>query len=359
MTGDTVGGVWTFALDLARGLRPYGIGVVLASLGGEPSDEQRAEAESIPNLILLTSRYKLEWMDDPWRDVEESGRWLLDIQKQFRPDVIHLNSYGHGSLPWKAPVILTAHSCVLSWWAAVRGDQLPPCWNRYRQAVESSIQTADVVTTPSRVMLRMLKENYAAHPNACRVIPNGRRGGCYRPGPKEPFVLTAGRLWDEAKNAAAVARVASRLPWPVYLAGECVHPNGSPVEFGVCRMLGRLSPGSLAEWYGRAAIYVLPARYEPFGLSVLEAALSGCALVLGAIESLRELWDDAAVFVPADDEDRLEDALRRLMKNPAEREELGRRSAARAHSFTAERMARSYANVYGSVSSLRGMACAS
>ncbi len=32
----------------------------------------------------------------------------------------------------------------------------------------------------------------------------------------------------------------------------------------------------------------LPARYEPFGLSVLEAALSGCALVLGDIPSLRE-----------------------------------------------------------------------
>ena len=32
---------------------------------------------------------------------------------------------------------------------------------------------------------------------------------------------------------------------------------------------------------GEAAIYVAPARYEPFGLAILEAAAGGCALVLG------------------------------------------------------------------------------
>ena len=54
---------------------------------------------------------------------------------------------------------------------------------------------------------------------------------------------------------------------------------------------------------GRAAIYALPARYEPFGLSILEAALSGCALVIGDIPSLREIWADAALFVPSDGHD--------------------------------------------------------
>ena len=65
--------------------------------------------------------------------------------------------------------------------------------------------------------------------------------------------------------------------------------------------LGRLPAQLISGWYERAAIYALPARYEPFGLSVLEAASQGCALVLGDIASLRENWDDAAVFVPPDD----------------------------------------------------------
>src|SRR5690242_4619807 len=79
LTGDTVGGVWTYTLDLARGLAPHGIETVLAAMGGEPAPEQRAEAQSIPNLRLFSSGYKLEWMEDPWRDVEESGRWLLGL----------------------------------------------------------------------------------------------------------------------------------------------------------------------------------------------------------------------------------------------------------------------------------------
>ena len=140
--------------------------------------------------------------------------------------------------------------------------------------------------------------------------------------------------------------------WRVMIA-----PNGQPVELAGCRILGRLPPRELSKWYGRAAIYALPARYEPFGLSVLEAALSGCALVLGDIESLRETWGDAAVFVPPDDHAKLTGALRELMSDPRRREALARRSAARAKSFTPELMAADYLDAYGAAVGLRRMAC--
>ena len=48
----------------------------------------------------------------------------------------------------------------------------------------------------------------------------------------------------------------------------------------------------------RCPIFVSAARYEPFGLAVLEAAQAGCALVLSDIPTFRELWDGAALFVP-------------------------------------------------------------
>ena len=44
MTADAVGGVWTYALDLAVGLAPRGVEVVLAVLGPAPSPRQRAAA---------------------------------------------------------------------------------------------------------------------------------------------------------------------------------------------------------------------------------------------------------------------------------------------------------------------------
>lgn len=359
MTGDTVGGVWTFTLELARALGDRGIEVLLATMGGEPSEDQRREAQALPNLCLTTSAYKLEWMEEPWQDVQDSGQWLLQLHKEFAPDVVHLNTYGHGALSWTAPVVVTAHSCVLSWWNAVKQEPIPHRWTRYRHEVEYSLKTADLLTVPSRAMQRTLEENYGSDLPPCRVIWNGRSAGSYRAVEKQPFVLTAGRLWDEAKNVAEVCRAAASLPWPVYLAGDERHPDGSSVQFTGCRSLGWLSPGELAGWYSRAAIYALPARYEPFGLSALEAALSGCALVLGDIPSLREVWQDAALFVEPGSEDRLGRALHQLIEEPALRHELARRAETRARTFSPEQMAAAYHDVYTRLAETRRLACAS
>jgi glycosyltransferase involved in cell wall biosynthesis len=266
MTGDTVGGVWTFTLELAEALAAYGIEVVLAAMGGKATAAQVEEAAQIPNLRLFTSDYKLEWMDDPWNDVDASARWLQELEAWFAPDVVHLNTYGHGSVSWRAPVVLSAHSCVLSWWTAVKTEPLPQRWNRYGEAVKQSMRLAQVLVAPSRAMLQAAETHYSSSlPPDRRVIPNGREARKFSTGDKAPFILCAGRLWDEAKNIAAVVEIAPRLPWPVHLAGEASGPNGTVLGVNGCSVLGRLSPSALAEWLSRAAIYVLPARYEPFG----------------------------------------------------------------------------------------------
>src|SRR5205823_3574690 len=135
MTGDTVGGVWNFTLELAEALGARDVEVILATFGGIPTETQRSEAAEIPNLTLLTSEWKLEWMGDPWGDIKDSGRWLLELEGEYTPDVVHLNSFGHGAVPWQAPEILTAHSCVASWWSAVKHEPLPQAWDRYRHEV--------------------------------------------------------------------------------------------------------------------------------------------------------------------------------------------------------------------------------
>src|SRR5215469_5319387 len=98
MTADTIGGVWTFAMELCEGLASRGVEVMLATLGRAPSSDQLLEAGRIPGLHLRLSDFKLEWMQDPWSDVEASGEWLLRLESEFKPDVVHLNSFGHGGL---------------------------------------------------------------------------------------------------------------------------------------------------------------------------------------------------------------------------------------------------------------------
>jgi glycosyltransferase involved in cell wall biosynthesis len=339
MTCDTVGGVWTFALELAEGLCAQGIEVVLAALGGNPSPQQAAAAARITNLCLLGSEFKLEWMEDPWADVKESRRWLTDLAEEYSPDLIHLNTFGHGGLPFSCPVVLTAHSCVLSWWQAVRGEPAPAEWNRYREAVTRALNSASAITTPSRSMANALAEHYPFDRSLLRVIANGRDARPFHRAVKEPFILTAGRLWDAGKNAGALSAVAPELPWPVYVAG-------AGDELSNCHSLGVLSAHEIAGWYARAAIYALPARYEPFGLSALEAALSGCALVLGDIPSLREVWDDSALFVAPDDTAALRTALEDLISNRQVRQEMSRRSYKRASGFGSGQMTAGYMDVY-------------
>jgi glycogen synthase len=353
MTSDAVGGVWSYSLELARALAPHGVEIVLATMGPLPSDAQREELARHRNVRLVTSELRLEWMPDPWRDVERAGDWLLALERREQPDLVHLNGYVHGALPWQAPVCVVAHSCTCSWWRAVKHERAPASWDRYRAAVRSGLDAATLVIAPTRAMLAALTEEHGRVPNA-RVIYNARPGSHFPPLQKENLILSAGRIWDEAKNISALDAVASRLAWPVYLAGDTTVPGIGEVSLVSSCGLGALDSSTLARWMGRASIYALPARYEPFGLSVLEAALAGCALVVGNIPSLRELWRDTALFVDPDDLDQLARTLQRLVTDADLRRTIARRCRMRAFAFNTSAMAAGYLNAYESASSAAG-----
>lgn len=364
MTADSMGGVWTYALELVRALSRHGVVTTLATVGRQLSSEQRRAAHEVPGLDLRESTLRLEWMEDPWEDVARAGEWLQEIAAETRPDLVHLNDYAHGALPWRAPVLVVGHSCVLSWWRAVKGCEAPREWDRYRTAVRQGLRGADLVIAPSRAMLESLAQLYGPLP-AAGVVANGRDPSFVEPGRKEDFVLCAGRLWDEAKNLGALERASRQLRWPVYAAGEGCEPEAQN-GFGVpgVRPLGLLASGELRSWLARAAIYALPARYEPFGLSVLEAALAGCALVLGDVPSLRENWEGAARFVDPEDIGALAGTLRELCGDAAERRVLGANARARALQLSPARMAEGYIAAYGwlltaAARSWREHACAS
>jgi glycosyltransferase involved in cell wall biosynthesis len=346
MTADTIGGVFTYAAELAGALAARGVDVALATSGRPLSADQRGELRRARVRDVFESAWKLEWMDDPWDDVARTSEWLLGVVARVRPDVVHLNEYAHAALPLDAPTLLVGHSCVFSWFEAVRRSAPPAAFDRYGEVVRRALAHADLVVAPTRAMLAALERHHGAIPRA-RIIPNGRAPERFRPRRKEALVLCAARLWDEAKNAAALDAIAADLPWPVVLAGEQDHPEGVPgVPARGARPVGRLSQEDLAALYGRAAVYALPARYEPFGLSVLEAAHAGCALVLGDVASLRETWDGAASFVPPDDRAALRAALLEVCADVRLRESLSRLARNRAAALTPERMAAGYAESY-------------
>jgi glycosyltransferase involved in cell wall biosynthesis len=345
MTADTVGGVFTYAVELSRALGVLGVEVVLATKGGPLSASQRKEVSSLQNTAVFESSYRLEWQEQPWADVHRAGQWLLELEAQTRADLIHLNDYAHGQLPFAAPKLVVAHSCVASWFEAVHGKPLPAQWAAYHCEVSAGLRGADLVVAVSRAMAEALHRHYSGVGETI-VIHNARSHAGRPVGPKARIVASAGRLWDEAKNVAAVEQAAPAISWGVEVAGD---DEGLPPPPPRVRRCGVLPSNELAQLLARASIYALPARYEPFGLSVLEAALAECALVLGDIPSLRELWEGCAVLIDPDDTDALAAALNVLIDDTETRRRLGRAARLRALSFSPERQAAAYRAVYRSL----------
>jgi glycosyltransferase involved in cell wall biosynthesis len=162
-------------------------------------------------------------------------------------------------------------------------------------------------------------------------------------------VFTAGRLWDEGKNLASIDRAAARLSIPVLAAGPLQGPNDARVEARHVAALGRLSDADVARYLSARPIFLSAARYEPFGLAVLEAAQTGCALVLSDIPTFRELWDGAAVFVPPDDDRGMAAAIERLAGDANERNRMGEVARSKAADYSVEAMSAGVLSAYRSV----------
>lgn len=344
MTADAVGGVWDYSLDLASALSARGVLVDLAVLGPPPdAPRRRAAQEAGVTLHLLDCR--LEWMQDADADIARSGEWLLALERRLGADIVHVNGYTHAVLPFEAPVLAVAHSCVLSWWRRSLGTEAPADWDGYALRVTEGLTAADIVVAPTRAMLADAEDLYGPLPHG-RVIRNGRDPVRFRTTRKEPLIFSMGRAWDAAKNLTLLDAAAPHLAWPVELAGNLRHPEGGEAVLPNLRCLGPQPAVRVADKLAEASIYALPARYEPFGLSVLEAAMSGCALVLGDIPSLRELWDGAALFVPPDDARALAVALNGLIRDEAAREGLALRALRRSRNYTSASMAAGYLAAY-------------
>ena len=358
MTADASEGVWSYVMELVQALRPSGTDILLAVMGPALSPQQRAQAARFVHVGLCEKPFALEWMENPWPDVTRAGDWLLELEEQFEPHVIHLNHYCHGSLPWNAPVMISAHGCVLSWRQAVCGERTPHSdWTRYHAEVTAGLRGANIVAAPTCAMLDTLTRLYAptARMLHCqngakfpefRAIPRCCDAARFRLMVKREYVLSVGSPGDKTLDLEMLDAVARDLPWPVVLGCKGPHSDIRCAALPHLHALHEPDSVELASAQSQASIFALPTRYDPFGITSLEAALAGCALVLGDIPSLRETWGDAALFAPAEDRDAFAAVLHGLVDDADLRREMAGRARARALEFTPERMAESILECY-------------
>jgi glycosyltransferase involved in cell wall biosynthesis len=335
LVADCVGGVWQYSLELAAGLASQGVEMVLAVAGPQPAPAQRAEAEAIPEVRLELLDAALDWQARRERDLAPLRAQLVALAGKAEVDLVHLNGTALGDLPVDQPVVATQHSCLATWWQAMRpGQALPQTWRWHRARMAAGLAAAAAVLVPSAAFADQLRQAYGLQ-IALDVVHNGRalrpRRASLR---RQAVVLTAGRLWDEAKNVRTLDAAAAGIRWPVLAAGPTRGPEGQEVRLDHAMALGTLDDAALEERMLRAPVFVSLAIYEPFGLAVLEAALAGCALVLSDTATFRELWHDAALFVPAHDPAAASDAVNHLIAEPDLRQHLATRAQSRAGAYS-------------------------
>lgn len=350
MTADAVGGVWTYSLDLARGLGAHGVETTLAALGPAPKPDQAEEARAIEGLRILATGWPLDWTATAPHEVESVAPKIAALARELRADLIHLNqpALAAGAV-FPVPLVAVCHSCVATWWEAVRAGPLPADLAWRARLVARGYRAASALLAPTRAFAEATARVYGLR-EPPRIVPNGSATpDAIASGGPAPFAFTAGRLWDEGKGLDVLDWAAARVSRPVLAAGPLQGPNGAAVHLRHLRTLGPLSARDVAERLAERPVFVSAARYEPFGLAVLEAARAGCALILSDIPTFRELWTGAAEFVSSDDHGALAAAIEGVLANPAEQARRGEVARERTGRYTVEAMTAGVLGVYRSL----------
>lgn len=364
VTADTLSGSWTYTRELVTGLVARGVRVTLVSFGEIPLPEQTAWMDLLHGLEYRPTAFRLEWMDEAPRDLLESTQFLSSLVRETRPDVLHLHQFCHGNLPVSTPRVLMAHGDIISWTQAVQGCS--PRFTRwlewYRETIIRGIAAADAVVAPSSWMLDTIRANYT-EPQREVVIYPGRNPIFFNPYvSKDDSVLSVGRLLDAGRQVFLLTQYS--IPFSICIVGadQTVPQPRVPIRADVkvstdqscVAIRGPQTEAQLRALYSRAAVYAATARYEPLGMSALDAAFSRCAIVANDIPGFREVWGDAALYFRTNDGRSLADILRQLESDRGLRHAYSDRAYARARErFTAKRMIDDYLDLYRSLISPR------
>jgi glycosyltransferase involved in cell wall biosynthesis len=277
----------------------------------------------------------------------------------------------HGTknvLPWRlgVPGVVTVHDLAVY----TRPETFAwPQRLHFRLAVPPSVARAARVIADSEHARQDLVERFGLDPARVPVVPLAMPAafGAAPPaeaiaalrahhGLGERLVACIGTIQPRKRverviDAFVRARAADR-GWELAIAGR-LRPGYAPAWLralppGV-RWLGPLDDDALRALYAAAEVVMTASEYEGFGLTVLEAMASGCAVIAPAVTSIPEVAGDAALLVPRSDATLLGDALAKLLDDPAARAALAERARRRAAGFTWEETARGTRRVYEEV----------
>jgi glycosyltransferase involved in cell wall biosynthesis len=216
-----------------------------------------------------------------------------------------------------------------------------------------------ITTSPSTAHL--LVADYAVAPQRLSIVRPGTDRIATKPRAPGPVVdlLAVGSVVPRKGYDILVAALGKipGLAWRLVIAGDRERSSETAQRLdaeitrvglaGRVTFAGAVAPQRLMQLYAAADLFVLPSRFEGYGMAYAEAIAHGVPVVgtrAGAIPDT--VPAGAGVLVPPDDVDALAAILRALIENPSQRERLAAGARAAATTFPSwQESARLFARV--------------
>ncbi len=271
----------------------------------------------------------------------DAGIVMLDVAKHFdKPSFFTAHSLG----AWKKERMADEG----------RPEELEKKYNFSLRIKEETriFNSATAHTVTSDVQLQKLRELYDYHKDNVAVIPPGVDIQRFHPpkpntprprGVPDKYIFCLSRIDTNKghKELLLAFDIVRKFDNEVYLVIGGGSPNPGPREKEVLAtihkiieeknlshrvlMLGYVPDEQLPLLYQHSQFFVLPSKFEPFGMTSQEAMACGKAVVaskFGGVRQVVEDWKTGVLIDPSDSEE-FAQAMVKLLKNPEIREQIG------------------------------------
>ena len=241
-----------------------------------------------------------------------------------RPDIFFAPAYT-APLGLPMPVAVTIHDISFT---------ARPDWFRRREGMRRrwltrrTARTARRIFTDSNFSRSEILKHYGVPPDTIDVVYPGFTPRARTAAHRERMVLFAGSLFNRRRLPdliAAFAAASRDLPssrlviagedrtWPPQDLAEVAAQHGVA---GRTELRSYVSDEELASLYSRAAVFAMLSEYEGFGLTPLEALAAGTPVVVLDTAVAREVYGEAATYVPVGDIQAAAAALKKHLAVP-------------------------------------------
>jgi glycosyltransferase involved in cell wall biosynthesis len=221
----------------------------------------------------------------------------------------------------------------------------------------------DRVLTSSEASAGEILRDFGVRRDRLEMVWNGLDTELYSPEPALPRsqdeILCVGRASDPNKGIKTLITALAKLPrarLTLVDAGSTGNDARKWARSAGCAdrldITGRIPTEDLVNLYRRAALVVVPSRYEGFGLPAVEAMACGTPVVATSAGALPEVMrlGEGGLLVPRDDPDALAKAIATLLEQPEMRRQMGDRARPRIEAtFSWPRVAERTSGIYQSV----------